>query len=249
MKNISQFLKPLFCVFSLGIISVIAGAQKLPAVQKVSLRAPADIKIDGKTTEWDNKFQAYNHHTDCYYTLSNDDKNLYLTIKVTDPVIIRRIINGSITFTINRSGKKNDKDGMSITYPLFGKGNPFSPTLKRSVGGIVRASDVILRDNTDTTAYIRNNTNMAAKSRFIKVAGIKTVDTISIYNTDGIKTAELFDNKLAYTYELSVALKQLDISVTNPVKFVYQLRVNEVNEQGAGQAATYFWGEYTLAKQ
>jgi len=35
---------------------------------------------------------------------------------------------------------------------------------------------------------------MAAKSKTIRVAGIKSVDTlISVYNTDGIKTAELFE--------------------------------------------------------
>jgi hypothetical protein len=40
-----------------------ANAQKLPNVQQVSLRAPANIKIDGKATEWSG-FKALNTATD-----------------------------------------------------------------------------------------------------------------------------------------------------------------------------------------
>ncbi len=40
--------------------------RKLPNVQQVSLRAPANINIDGKTTEWNNRFQAYNDTTHVY---------------------------------------------------------------------------------------------------------------------------------------------------------------------------------------
>jgi len=58
-------------------IGFFANAQKLPEVQTVNLRAPAGIKIDGKPTEWDSKFQAYNKSTNAFYTIANDDDNLY----------------------------------------------------------------------------------------------------------------------------------------------------------------------------
>ena len=80
----------LFC------IAISADAQKLPTEQQVSLRAPAGLKIDGKATEWDNKFQAYNHHTDFYYTIANDDNNLYLIVQANEPAIIKRILKGGI---------------------------------------------------------------------------------------------------------------------------------------------------------
>ena len=44
----------------LTIIALPAHAQKLPKVQKTSIRAPENIKIDGKANEWDNKYQAFN---------------------------------------------------------------------------------------------------------------------------------------------------------------------------------------------
>ncbi len=282
------------------VTALTANAQKLPNVQQVNLRAPADIKIDGKATEWDNKFQAYSNHTEFYYTIANDDKNLYVVIQATDPAIIRRIINGGVTLTIDRSDQKKDKDGMSITYPVFDKANRFIPNMgdgggRRSIASLMRNSVAsslagsgvrVIEDNRDdntmsvrgTSAQsppvnkdslaIANNNNMANKAKYIRTNGIKDLDSlISVYNQDGIKAAALFDNKLVYTYELAIALKQLGIPVSNPVKFAYQLMINEVVVHGittyypgggmsyvktdvgmAAQSATDLWGEYTLAK-
>jgi hypothetical protein len=104
-----------------------ASAQKLPSVQTSGVRATDNIKIDGKITEWNDKFQAYNNHIECFYTLANDDNNLYLTVQAIDKAIIRRIINGGITLAVNKTGKKNDKESACITFPLFDSGNRFTP--------------------------------------------------------------------------------------------------------------------------
>ena len=58
-----------------------ANAQKLPNVQQASLRAPENVKVDGKPTEWGDKLQAYNKATDVFYTIANDYNNLYLIIQ------------------------------------------------------------------------------------------------------------------------------------------------------------------------
>lgn len=97
----------------------IVNAQKLPNVQQKSLRAPANVKVDGKATEWDDTFQAYNHATDIFYSMANDDDKLYLVVQASDKQIINKIIGGGVELTIQKSGKKNDKDGITITYPLF----------------------------------------------------------------------------------------------------------------------------------
>src|ERR1700744_4874348 len=120
-------------IFFLSAICLTANAQKLPNVQPAGIRAPADIKMDGKTTEWNNQFQAYNRATDIYYTLANDDDHLYLTVQATIPDIINKIIGGGITLTIQKSGKKNDKDGISITYPIFTKENRPSLGISRRI--------------------------------------------------------------------------------------------------------------------
>jgi len=118
------------------------------------------------------------------------------------------------------------------------------------------------------------NKRMTDRITSIKVIGIKTLDTIiSVYNEDGIKAASLFDNKIVYTWEMAVSLKNLGMSTANPVKFAYNVRINEIAPtwkptvtEGPGgmktmnfigglksspnpQYATDFWGEYILAKK
>jgi len=255
-----------------------ADAQKLPNTQQESLRLPANVKIDGKATEWNNQFQAYNHATDVFYTVANDDDRLYLTIQVTDPLIINNIIGGGITFTIQKSAKKTDKDGIAITYPIFDKDNKPYMRMKSKRG--VNAGQTLTPAQADSVMNI-NNKRLADNSKLIAVTGIKGLDTlISVYNQDGIKTAELFDNKMVYTYELAVDLKRLEL--TRLQKFAYHITVNgpgaaafgtgvlvgntldrtanpqaaasldalvaKVNTLSQPAAPTDFWGEYTLSK-
>lgn len=132
-----------FTIFSLLIISIIANAQKLPNVQQVSLRAPANIKIDGNTTEWGNQFQAYNKATDINYTLSNDDKNIYLAVQATIPDVIKRILNGGITLSVNQAGKKDDKGAPSISYPVSAPTNKVTIYLRNKPVG--KAADSLMK--------------------------------------------------------------------------------------------------------
>jgi len=256
--------------------SIMANAQKLPNVQQASLRAPENVKVDGKPTEWGDKLQAYNKATDVFYTIANDDNNLYLVIQATDPSIINKLVNGRVTFTINKSGKKNDNDAIAISYPVFEKNN--KPGLHLTGNPkIVEGSPASIK-LADSFMYA-NNKRMTDRIKSIKVTGVKTLDTlVSIYNEDGIKAAALFDNKLVYTCELAVSLKLAGLSVNDPVKFTYNVMLNPVimddipgftivrNAQGTITsldinnklippnareltAATDFWGEYMLAKK
>lgn len=250
-------------------------AQKPPAEQKGSVRVPPTIKIDGKANEWDNKFQAYSNHTELYYTLANDDNNLYLIIRAAIPAIVRRAINGSITLTINTSGRKNNKGAAAITFPVFEKNNRFTAPFIRQ-----GKFDAYKPQSWPDSLVAVANRDFNNKAKLVQVTGIKGIDTlISVYNADGIKTAASFDNNAAYTYELSVPLKALGLSVANASKFIYQIKINDVETHGIqilmndgtagdasatnmaniknisigpgaqmGQAATDFWGEYTLAK-
>jgi hypothetical protein len=269
MKKLTVTVLPVM----LFMAALSTNAQKLPTIQPTAgLRVPANIKVDGKATEWDNKFQAYNNHVDFYYTLSNDDDKLYLTVKATEPAIIRRIANGAITLTINTAGQNNAKGAATITFPVFEPKNRFTAVFKESMNA---------RTNSLSDSIINlNNTRFSAKAKMIRTTGIPNVDSlVSVYNSDGIKAAATFDNKMAYTYELSILLKPLGLSVTDLSKFNYQLRINETETRGVtimtadgpttdintdpskitsisitkpdsqmGQPATDFWGEYTLAK-
>ena len=258
-------MKKLF-LFVTALITVnVVIAQKLPNVQTASLRASANIKVDGKATEWDNKLQAYNKATDVFYALANDDEVLYIIVQAKDPDVINKIADGGVTFTIKKS--KNVKENMSFTFPINDNKKPINFNLKYLRDTSAKAVDSIM---------MRNNKTLTERHKLIRVTGVEGIDTlISIYNENGIKAAGMFDNKKVYTFEMTVKLKSIGLYLQDETKFPYQLKVNgkpiaqvtsAVNGQGVPpeilaqvlsdlnarmsvrSAPTDFSGEYTLAK-
>ncbi|MES2377939.1 MAG: hypothetical protein V4553_15235 [Bacteroidota bacterium] len=111
------------------------------------------------------------------------------------------------------------------------------------------------------------NNRLNVGSKYIITAGIKGLDsdTLSVYNTDGIKAAAQFDSKMLYNYELVIPIKYLNLADNGINPFSYQLKIN--GESGAKNtpsapsefsvpppvsvtdfATTDFWAQYTLAK-
>src|SRR4051812_43417870 len=119
--HLPKFLKSLLIgSLSLQSLANIHAQPKLPNIQTKSIRTPADLKIDGKSLEWNDQFQAYNRATSVFYTMANNDDVLYLIIKASDPDVINKIVDRGVTLTIKRS--KKDKDNMSFMYPVtYGK--------------------------------------------------------------------------------------------------------------------------------
>lgn len=256
------------CLFGL----FVAGhAQKLPDKQKVSIWAPADIKIDGKMTDWDNQFQAFNHSTELYYSIANDDENLYLILKATSRRVIEKIIDVGVTFTVNATGKKdyNAKGDLSLRFPSLG--------IKE--GSAIFFNAEMLSDDynkgkttkqSDSCVDIANQL-LLQLGKTIKVKGLYgSSDTlISVYNEERIKTSAHFDYRGAYIYKLAVPLKYIVAagniltSITYSIKLSDRLlepklgmsfslkRVNGVyiDPDQDLDSTTDFWSEYTLAKK
>ena len=268
-------MKKLFLFVTALIVVNVAIAQKLPNIQTASLRVPANIKVDGKATEWDNQFQAYNKATDVFYTVANDNNKLYLTLQATDEYIIKKILWGRMIFSINRLAKKQDANAITITYPVIDRKE--RPTINfKEIPKLIEGNMASIAQ-ADSFSNLANR-RLAEKAKMIKVTGVKTLDTlISVYNTDGIKTAIRFDNKMIYTYELAVDLKALGLTANNSDKFYYNLMLAELpiddrpginitrapngeimsvsidkSQTNAGtnifMYTTDFWGEYALAK-
>jgi hypothetical protein len=225
LKNTTvALLKPSLSILISSIISFTTIAQKLPKIQTKSLRAPNDIKIDGKSSEWNNKFQAYNSNTGIFYTIANNDDMLFLIIQATDALIIRKIIAGNITFTINTTGKINS-NGVAISYPVLHKNN--WPNINLKDKPIVNKDSTINSRQVDSFMYVINK-RLTGKAKEIKVKGVLSIgDTlISVYNEYGIKAASLFDDKIAYTYELAIPLKYIDLPASTEQKFSYNIKLN-----------------------
>jgi hypothetical protein len=251
----------IICILFL-VLSINAFSQKLPNKQEKSLRAPSNIKIDGKATEWNNMFQAYNKATDVYYTLSNDDKFLYLTVQSKYHDIVDKILRGGITLTVNHTLQKKDDKHISINYPVLRDAD-----MSTVSNMYARASTA--QPDEKLTSYNELNTVLESKDKIINVSGIESITdpSISIYNDVDIKAASLFDDKLTYTCEIAIAIKYLNLPNDGMDAFSYQIKVNEPAEThksvgASGSMAlapppiavtsfstTDFWGVYTLAKK
>ena len=212
MKN-----SKLLAAFLLLITPIMVYAQKLPAKQQVSLRAPVNIKIDGKATEWDNKFQAYNNATNIFYTIANDNDNLYLAVQATDPLITRKIIIGGVKLTIDAGKQANGKE-VAITYPAFANENRPIMNLKDKPMGSKNQP----LDNEALNSFISGiNKLFWDRSKEIKVQGIPAItdSLISVYNDNDIKAVARFDEQADYIYELAIPLKYCG----NAAKFNYTI--------------------------
>lgn len=253
-------------------------AQRLPNIQQISLRAPANIKIDGKAIEWGNKFQAYNHATDVFYTICNDDVNLYLVVHTNNPDVLTKITNRGVIFSVNLAGKKSDKNAIIITFPVFELQYGNKPYINFSIMGQPQSQRDKATANPDSVAKVANK-KLHDNERYIRTSGIVDVDTLlSVYNTNGIKAREAFDNAMAYTYELAVPLICLNLHKSTITRFSYHISIQGITDNDFGMkitksanglpqlnmaagavsptkehlpvvsSTTDFWGEYILAK-
>lgn len=205
--------------------SIFSNAQKLPNKQAVSLSAPPNIKIDGKSTEWNNKFQAYNSATNISYTLANDSANLYLTIQATgkDLNLVEEVIKGGVVFTIKAPNKKSEKGNIALTFPIWARRT--SPGISL-VNNPLPANDSLLAIKVGDSLMSVYNKTLVQITKVIKIEGIEGLDEVSIYNTVGIKAMALLDSKLNLTYELALPLKYLPAGIIEKGKFTYDIKLN-----------------------
>ncbi|MHB8206545.1 hypothetical protein [Mucilaginibacter sp.] len=203
-------------------------AQKTPGIQIGSVWAPATVKIDGKLTEWGETLKAYNKNVQLWYTIANDDKNIYLAIKSTDLDNNNKILAGGISFTVNTEGKKRTKNAFTTTFPIINR------TGGRTHGG--RRGGFGQQDTPDTAAIVNQQKQALATSKEISALGFKEItDTlVSIYNEYGIKASASIDGKGVLVYELAIPLKLLQITADNQKELAYNVKVNglQLSESG-----------------
>jgi hypothetical protein len=219
MKKVSYLSKPIALILLLIGVYTQSIAQKTESVQVGNLWAPANTKIDGKLTEWGNTLQAYNKTVKLWYTIANDDKNIYLAIKSTDLDNNNKILAGGISFTLNTTGKKKDKDAFIITFP--------TPPHTGTRGGRSRRG-FGQQDAPDTAAIIAQQKQTLAASKEISAIGFKDItDTlISIYNEYSIKAVANIDDKGVFVYELAIPLKLLDAAPGDQKEIAYNIKLN-----------------------
>jgi len=230
-----KILLLLVLVILSGNVPFIALGQKLPRIQQTGKRAPVDIKIDGKATEWNDEFQAYNSSCRIYYTMSNDDENLYLTVGTSDGYSNEKAIFG-ITLRIKLLAEKGNrsKEYIAVAFPPLSENRKVEPIrlILHSISLLRVDSTNLAKKKIDSLRLLANK-RMHDTFKEINITGIKEIQepSISIYNTEGIKVAAQFNDHMQYTYELAIPLKYLGPAINKGQKFNYNIKMNGLPEK------------------
>ena len=241
----SKFLKGTLTICLLTGSIITTEAQKVTDLQEVSIYAPQLTKADGRNSEWAGATFAQNKATGISYLVSNDDKNLYLVVKSTDMGNNTKILAGGITFSINPDGKKKDKEGITLTYPLInraqfrrggqgGGGGGAVVAGRPAFGGMGGGGGVQLTPKQRDSAMAAMQKTQLAQVKEIKLRGFKkTTDTlVSIYNDMGSKAAASIDKDNVFFYEAAIPLDELGLTLDNAKEFAYNVKLNGLQLPG-----------------
>jgi len=211
-----NFLKGLLSPVLILTLNQMVAAQKLPSEQKVSIYAPADVKTDGKPTEWVGKFQAKNSATMLTYVMANDEENLYLTIQANETPSIGKIFYGGISLAIKSRADKKLMP-LKITYPLV---------------SLTQRSEIVMplrnKDNNADSAAMVVNAALGKSAKIIALSGFTDIadPDVSVYNDLGIKAIAQADNTRTITFEYRLPLKYFKHLVDEAGAFDYSIIVN-----------------------
>lgn len=76
----------------------------------------SDVVVDGRNTEWKSPLPRLNKNTGLNYDFANDERNLYVIVRVADTTSQRQILQNGFEVWINKEGKKKNTTG--IIYPM-----------------------------------------------------------------------------------------------------------------------------------
>lgn len=207
----------------------------MPNVQKQTLLAPRNVKIDGNPIEWGNKYMARNHYI--FYSMANDANNLYLVVHINDRNAIQKVLFGGITLIIELpkpkgSDQKENDPNVILKFPAGDDmyrqvDSCFSLFTASGLYNDILDTLITRKSKRDSIAMTLNS-HLGNVFKVIGVSGIREIEEPieSIYNTDGLKVAARFNGHLEYTCELAIPLKFLGTAINSGAKFKYSIKEN-----------------------
>ena len=214
----------LFFLMLILLLNLNVSAQKLPNVQKAGIYMAGKLNIDSVTKDWRDPLQAYNKSIEVFYTLANDNENLYLRLEAKNPDIIAKIVWGGITFSIKSADSHTKGGDVAITFPKYDRIEQFHLSVKNKPELI--ADRVKYKMQIDS--FVRKlNTGIGQNFKLIEVEGVRDVaPVISAYNDVQIKAAAAINGQLQYVYEMALPLKYFNQNLRDKTKFTYNIRIN-----------------------
>jgi len=166
------------------------------------------VVADGLLSDWPDSLTLFNEATNLYYSLANDDKNVYLALRSASRQDLTKILAGGISFSANIEGKK--KDPPTVIFPV----------LDRTPGKN--------RNSKEQPDEDERQKQILSRIKDIKVTGFKEIidGGISLQNTYGIRAAASFDSNNNLIQEITIPLSLLNLSTANAEEVTYSIKVN-----------------------
>ncbi len=173
------------------------------------------VAADGSLSDWPDSLSLFNEATNLYYSLANDDKNVYLALRSASKQDLTKILAGGISFSANIEGKK--KDPPTVIFPVLDR----TPGKSRA------------KEQPEVEEMQKQ---ILSRIKDIKVAGFKEIidGGISLQNTYGIRAAASFDKNNNLIQEIIIPLSLLNLSTANAGEVTYSIKVNGLQGSPVG---------------
>jgi hypothetical protein len=191
------------------------------------------VTVDGKIPEWSNPLRFYNDKSKINYTITNDRRNLYLCMKISDVTEQIKILRGGMEFRIDTSGKKSFP--IALIYPIANH----QMTMRN------RGESQAGRNPKERPEHSSMAQNLLIQAKELELVGFKPPlgGILSLFNTSyGILAAMDLDSLGIMYYEAVIPFRtffkdELTSADSNKV-FSYEIKVNGVpapqTHEGAG---------------
>ena len=194
------------------------------------------VKIDGKLLEFSDSLSNYDKSTKLYYAFTHDQNNLYVFLKSNKQMEQNKIMAGGISVSVNATGKK--KAISAITFPIVDRTAMMAEMRNRGNRNSENTAQKTPEERAKERTEMRQK--MLTRLKEIKATGFNdiTVESISIYNTYGIKTGINYNDKNALIYELAIPLKLVGLDAASTNEFAINIKLNGIempeNNNGGG---------------
>jgi len=209
----------------------VANAQKLLQIQQANARAPQNVKIDGRLTEWANMPWAYNETNRIYYLVANDDANLYLAIRGEDVTVTTKVLNGGIAFIISHSLDKKARakvtGNATVTFPVSLGNNAMMSVMMPLLSLREFKKDTLAHAKEIDSIRKIADRRLTTVLKEIGVSGLKGIPetTLPVYNDKDIIAAGKLQGAQP-VFEIAVPLKYLGLDLINNKSFSYNIKLD-----------------------
>lgn len=110
------------------------------------------LVIDGSDSGWTKPLAYHDDKQDLSYSVSNDDRNLYITASTQNEATILRILRGGMTLYINGHGTKDEYGAAGISFPT-GNNRAKNDNLLNNRPGLEQDKNIALRGVEDYSLF------------------------------------------------------------------------------------------------